>query len=97
MGSTACEGSNDSLPHSRVGAMPDETVTTFRVEVDGETVWSGEGDSYKVIPAEYRDRPVDRESDSDPHPPAHFLYATAVDGEEVLVGVQVSLAEEEGR
>ena len=34
-------------------------MTTYRVEIDGETVWSDETPEYesKRFPAEYRDRP----------------------------------------
>jgi hypothetical protein len=50
----------------------------YSVKVDGKTVWKGEGDDYKVIPAEYRARPGDGE-------PAHVLIE---DGE--TIGVQRS-------
>lgn len=65
----------------------------YRVEVDGETVWEGEGDNYRVIPSEYLDRPADA-AEGDPHPPAHFLYETVEGGGEQLFGVQISLIEE---
>lgn len=69
-------------------------MTKYRVEIDGETVWTGEGDGIKTIPAEYLERPADA-ADGDPHPPAHFLFETPDDGDEQLIGVQVSLAEED--
>lgn len=68
-------------------------MTSYRVEVDGETVWTGEGDDYKVIPAEYRDRPADTD-------PPHYLYESVEDdnGEhgaaDQLFAIQVSLAHE---
>jgi hypothetical protein len=55
----------------------------LRVEIDGKTVWDGTGHTVKDIPAEYRDRPADGD-------PAHHLYMN-----DVLVGVQRSLAEDE--
>lgn len=55
----------------------------YRVKVDGRTVWKGEGDTYKVIPAKYRDRPAKGE-------PAHHLYEAADGGDEVLFGVQTA-------
>lgn len=59
----------------------------YRVEIDGKTVWEGKGDSPKVIPAEYRDRPADGD-------PAHYLYEKVGRNEECLYGVQASFAEE---
>jgi hypothetical protein len=58
----------------------------YRVKVDGKTVWKGEGDDYKAIPAEYRDRPADGE-------PAHYLYEETADGEQ-LFGVQAATDQE---
>lgn len=64
-------------------------IHQYRAEIDGTVVWEGEGDTYKVIPAEFRDRPADT-PDGEPHPPAVHLYES---GE--LIGVQISLAEED--
>lgn len=62
-------------------------MTKYRVKVDGRTVWKGDGDDYKAIPAEYRDRPTDGD-------PARYLYETLDDGTEQLFAVQTSFAEE---
>jgi hypothetical protein len=67
----------------------------YRVEVDGETVWEGKGDTVRDIPAEWSNRPADSPP-GEPHPPAHFLYVVER-GKETLIGVQISQAEEEGR
>jgi hypothetical protein len=65
----------------------------YRVEIDGETVWSGEGDHDLAIPAEYLARPDDTAPD-EPHPSPHYLYAQEPGGEEVLIGVQVAETDE---
>lgn len=57
-------------------------MSSFRVEVDGETVWTGDGDDYKVIPAKYRARPASGG--------AHVLLQ---DGE--VIGTQLSQLDED--
>lgn len=64
-------------------------MPSYSVEIDGETVWSGDGDDYKVIPAEYRDRPANA-VDGEPHPSPHVLIE-----DDEIIGVQVSLAHED--
>jgi hypothetical protein len=75
-------------------------TTKYRVEIDGETVWDGEGDDWTAIPAEYRDRPADT-ADGEPHPSAHHLFEsvgdeeTGVHGEaDQLFGVQIAHTDE---
>lgn len=70
-------------------------MTTYRVDIDGKTVWTGTAESedtnvFDVFPREYSDRPPDP-APGEPFPPAHDLY---VDDEHI--GHQVSLAEENG-
>ena len=65
-------------------------AAAHRYRVDdarGNVMWEGEGDDYKAVPPEFRDRPGDGE-------PAHYIYQVADDGEAVLIGVQRSEAEE---
>jgi hypothetical protein len=66
-------------------------MTTYRVEVDGDTVWTHETPEYegaKTFPAEYLARPVDT-PDGVPHPsPAHLFV------DDVLIGVQRSHGDE---
>lgn len=61
-------------------------MPNYRVEIDGETVWSGKGKNSNVIPPEYRDRP-----DSGG---AHNLFIEGKDGD-VLIGVQSKLTKAE--
>jgi hypothetical protein len=70
-------------------------MTKYRVEIDGQTVWSGEGDDYKVIPAQYRDRPANAAA-GEPHPSPHYLYESVGDSDvaDQLFGIQVSLDHE---
>lgn len=58
-------------------------MTTYRVEIDGNPVWSGESDEYdkSVIPDEYRARPLSG------------VVCLYVDDE--LIGMQIPLAESE--
>lgn len=63
-------------------------MPSYRVKIDGKTVWKGEGDDYKVIPAEYRNRPA--QEVGDPYPSPHILFETDEDGVEQIIGVQVS-------
>lgn len=63
-------------------------MAQYRVEVDGETVWSGEGDDYKVIPEQYRNRPV--QGVGDPYPSPHVLFESTTEDGEQIFAVQVS-------
>lgn len=66
-------------------------MTTYRVEIDGETVWEDERDDdlgAKAFPAEYLTRPVAEEGQ--PFPSAHVLYLN-----DEIIGVQISQAEED--
>lgn len=57
-------------------------MTTYRVEKDGKTVWSGKSDAYDrdAIPAEYRARPESGEV---------RLFV-----DDALIGVQIALSDE---
>lgn len=67
-------------------------MTTHRVEVDGQTVWSGDTD-YKGIPDEHRRRP-DNTPEGVDHPSAKTIYARGEDGQEVVVAVLKSETQE---
>lgn len=60
-------------------------MTTYRVDIDGETVWTEERDQYdglSVFPPEHFARPVEV-TEGEAHPSPHYLYL-----DDVLVGVQ---------
>jgi hypothetical protein len=66
-------------------------MNTFRVEVDGVIVWSGDADHtdvFTAIPREFTDRPPHVEGE--PYPLARHLFL----GDE-LIGVQICQAEED--
>lgn len=67
-------------------------TTTYRVDVDGKTVWTETRDSYEgdgVFPAEYLNRPADT-PEGEPHPSPVYLYLATDDEEPVLIGIQRS-------
>lgn len=60
-------------------------MTTYRVDIDGETVWTEERDQYdglSVFPPEYLSRPAEPEGELRP---THDLFI-----DDVLIGVQRS-------
>jgi hypothetical protein len=63
-------------------------MSQYRVEIDGQVVWSGEGEGSKAIPAEYRERPADT-PEGEPHPTPVILFE-----DDAIIGVQVSRGHE---